>query len=89
VTGSTTYVRRHRHLRPSTTTTPSTADPTVSGPPTDDSLTATPSQTAVASQADAEDGDGGLPWAGMALGGGLIAVFGGAAVARSRRGGGP
>ena len=71
------------------TATPSTADPTVSAPPTEDSATATPSQTAVASQADADDGDGGLPWAGVALGGGLIAVFGGAAVARSRRGGGP
>jgi hypothetical protein len=42
----------------------------------------------VASQAAADDGEG-LPWVGAALGGGLIAVFGGAAIARSRRGGGP
>ena len=46
-------------------------------------------QTAVASQAAAGDDGGALPWAGVVLGGGLIAVFGGAAVARSRRGGGP
>jgi hypothetical protein len=71
------------------TTSTATATATPTATPSDGPTTATPSQTAVASQADADDGDGGLPWAGVALGGGLIAVFGGAAVARSRRGGGP
>jgi hypothetical protein len=77
---------------PETTVTPtstsSTATPTASSPAAAGSAPATPSQTAVASQAAADDG-GELPWAGVALGGGLIAVFGGAALARSRRGGGP
>ncbi len=74
---------------PTPTATPSTAGPSTTSPPVDDSAPATPSQTAVAAQAAADDDGGTLPWAGVVLGGGLIAAFGGAALARSRRGGGP
>ena len=80
---------------PETTVTPTpmststTTSPSVSSPPAESSAPARPSQSAVASQAAADDDAGGLTWAGVALGGGLIAVFGGAALARTRRGGGP
>ena len=74
---------------PTPTATPSTAGPSTTSPPADGSAPATPSQTAVAAQAAADDDGGTLPWAGVVLGGGLIAAFGGAALARSRRGGGP
>ena len=73
-----------------TTSTASPAGPTASGSPSEDPPTATPSQTGVASQGDADDdGSGALTWVGAAVGGGLIAVFAGGALARSRRGGGP
>ena len=71
---------------PSPTATSSTALPTTSSPATDASATTTPSQSAVASQSAADDG-GDLPWVGVAVGGGLIAVLGGGALARSRRSG--
>ena len=74
---------------PTPTATPSTVSPSAGSTSADDPAPGTPSQTAVASQTAAEDDGGALPWAGVALGGGLIAVFGGAALARSRRGGGP
>ena len=74
---------------PTPTATPSTAGPSTTSPPADGSAPATPSQTAVAAEAAAADDGGALPWAGVVLGGGLIAAFGGAALARSRRGGGP
>ena len=81
-------------VTPTPTATTSTATtspaPTASGSPSEDPPTATPSQTGVASQGDADDdGSGALPWVGAAVGGGLIAVFAGGALARSRRGGGP
>jgi hypothetical protein len=74
--------------RATPTAAPPTAGGTTSGSPADLGLTATPSQTPVASSAAPDDG-GAPSWAGVALGGGLIAVLGGAALARSRRGDGP
>lgn len=71
------------------TATPTPTPTATSSSPSDDLETATPRQTGVSSQDPADDGGAAVPWAGVALGGGLIAVFGGAAVARSRRGGGP
>jgi hypothetical protein len=77
-----------------TSTPPATPSTATSSP--DDLEAATPPTTGVSSQdrADGTDGadgtdDGSVPWVGVAVGGGLIAAFGGAALARSRRGGGP
>ena len=74
---------------PTPSPTSSTASPSTTSAPADSSPAATPGRTAAASQAAADDGGSAVPWAGVALGGGLIAVFGGAALARSRRGGAP
>jgi len=71
------------------TATPTPTPTATSSSPSDDLETATPRQTGVSSRGPADEGGAAVPWAGVALGGGLIAVFGGAAVARSRRGGGP
>lgn len=65
--------------------TGTTASPTTAAP-----SSRAPSTAAASAASDAgDDGGGSLPWVGVVVGGGLIAVFGGSALARSRRGGGP
>jgi len=75
-----------------------TADTTTSAAPTSTAASPTtatqssraPSTAAASAARDAgDDGGGSLPWVGVVVGGGLIALFGGSALARSRRGGGP
>ena len=51
--------------------------------------TAAPSSRPVSRAAEQDDGGGAPPWAGAAIGAGLVAVLGGSALARSRRGGRP
>lgn len=69
-----------------TTTTP----PPTSATPTATTTSAAPATSGVArsrAPAEGDSGGGAVPWAGVAVGGGLIAALGGAALARSRRGG--
>lgn len=76
--------------RSSPDATRTTEPPPSASPSTDTSAdreTATPAQSGVASEGQLADrGSGGLPWAGVVLGGGLVAALGGAAFARARAG---
>lgn len=74
-----------------TAATPTTGSPTptTTGTATTTPATSLPSTTSAAStRQDDGDASGALPWAGVVIGGGLVGVLGGAAVARSRRAGG-
>ncbi len=76
--------------KPSADTTTSAAPTSTTASPTTATTSSRAPSTAAASAAsDGDDGGGALPWVGVVVGGGLIAVFGGSALARSRRGGGP
>ncbi|HEX7189380.1 MAG TPA: hypothetical protein VF423_14260 [Actinomycetes bacterium] len=76
--------------RSSPDATRTTEPPPSASPATDTSAdreTATPAQSGVASEGQLANRDsGGVPWAGVVLGGGLIAALGGAAFARARAG---
>jgi hypothetical protein len=63
-----------------TTPAPSSSSPSTAAASTADSSSATPSAAATG-----DDDSGGPPWAGLAVGVGLVAVLGGAALARFRR----
>ena len=71
--------------RPSSSATTSAAPTSATAGAT----TATPSSSPVAKVAEPDSADGALPWVGVAVAAGLVAVLGGSALARSRRGGGP
>ena len=73
---------------PTTTSAAATASASSAAPSSSSAPTSSPDRTQAAADSRPED-DGSPPWAGVAVGAGLIAAFGGAAVARRRRGSGP
>jgi hypothetical protein len=76
-------------LKPSPATSASSTPPTPTAPPTTTTTAATtPPPSPHASPVASTDDGGGPPWAGLAVGVAVVALLGGAAVARARRTGG-
>jgi len=75
-------------LPATTSAAPSTASPTGTPTPTTTPTTGSPRTTPTPVTSSGDRGGSEAPWAGLVLGGGLVAALGAAAVARSRRPGG-
>jgi hypothetical protein len=75
-------------LKPSPATSSSSTTPTPTSPPPTTTPTTTAQPSPRASPVSSTDDGGGPPWAGLAVGVAVVALLGGAAVARARRTGG-